>query len=91
MFLPVMDERGAVQYVNPSNIVSIQRGDDLDIGLYGKAPDDGPWPTSKVWFIGGEYVVCRGTPEMILRSWFGQPGNEERPKIVTVPPGTRLS
>lgn len=90
MFLPVIDERGTVQYVNPSNLASIQRGDELDVAEHGKAPDGNPWPTSRLWFIGGDYVVVRGTPEMILRSWFGSPGNEERPKIVTVPPGSRI-
>jgi hypothetical protein len=90
MFLPVIDEKGVVQYVNPSNADRITRGDELSVDEHGTAPDGNPWPTSRMFFIGGNFMVCRGTPEMILRSWFGGPANEDKPKIVTVPPGARI-
>jgi len=90
MFAPVLDVDGQPRYVNPTLIQEIRAGEILPVNEYGAAPDGNAWPTSWLIFGPDSRTHVRGTPEMILGSWFGRPANKAS-NIVVPPPGVRLS
>ncbi len=90
MFAPVLDIDGKPRYVNPTLIQEIRAGEPLSVEEYGTAPDGEAWPTSWLIFGPDSRSHVKGSPEMILGSWFGRPSNNPA-KIVVPPPGVRLS
>ena len=97
MFGPVIRRDGKVLMVAPGEILYFEPMDPLP-EEEGLAPDGKPWPSCRIQFKGfeGEAIHVKGTPEMILNSWFGRADNAPAPDpprvviphaFVKVPPG----
>lgn len=69
MLAPLIGVDGQIHYVNPSLIRHMNEG----VTLEEKGPDGNPWPTSWVIFDYEDTIHAKGTPAMILSSWFGPP------------------
>lgn len=87
---------GGIEFLVTEHVLSLRPSHPLDgsrdsDGPREDAPDGNPWPTTIVTMEGGYSVRVKGTPQMILRQWFGAPSNERRIIAPTVAvPGVKL-
>ncbi len=71
MFAPVIRVDGEIVFVNPTLIQIMAPAEPLEqLG-----PDGNPWPTTIIYFGKDESLQAKGSPQMILTQWFGQPEN----------------
>lgn len=72
MFAPAIRVDGAVVFINPTLVQYIEQAEPLTE----LAPDGKQWPSCKMYLTHTlEPLHLKGSPQMILNSWFGPASN----------------